>query len=58
MAFSEDTMVYLQSVSGQAKEIANIIGVSDVTAQGMLGAIGDGNMFAAGHPIPGIHCQP
>ncbi|GID08166.1 hypothetical protein TMM008_53680 [Pseudomonas sp. 008] len=41
MSFSKSTLEYLQSMADEANEISKALGVDDVTAQGMLGAIGE-----------------
>nr|WP_260406828.1 calcium-binding protein [Pseudomonas cichorii] len=41
MAFSESTLEYIKSQADKAKEVAGALGVPGVTAQGLLGAIGE-----------------
>ena len=41
MAFKESTFEYIKSQAERAKAIANELGAADVTAQGILGAIGE-----------------
>ncbi|WP_218567817.1 calcium-binding protein [Pseudomonas cavernicola] len=41
MAFSKETFNYLGSISDKAVAVANALGLRDVTAQGILGAIGE-----------------
>lgn len=41
MSFSDNTLTYLKTMSSQAKAISVALGASEVTAQAILGAIGE-----------------
>jgi Ca2+-binding RTX toxin-like protein len=41
MSFSKPTLDYIKANAEKAKEVAKALGLSDVTAQGILGAIGE-----------------